>query len=76
MMKSTHALLLAAALGAGLTIASSQTHAAGPMVALGALAASSAGSAVAITEPVVVVVRRRPVVVVRRPVRRRAVIVR
>lgn len=48
MMKSTHAVLFAAALSAGLTIASSQTHAAGPMVAVGALAASSAGSAVAI----------------------------
>ena len=60
MMKSTHAVLLAAALSAGLAVASSQTHAAGPMVAPGALATSSAGSAVAIAEPAVVVVRKAP----------------
>ena len=68
-------LPLAAALSAGLVVAGSETHAAGPMVTPGALATSSAESAVAIAEPAVVVVRRRAVV--RRPVvRRRAVIVR
>jgi hypothetical protein len=73
-MKSTQmALMLAAALSAGLAFASSETRAAGPM-APGALATSSAISAVTITEPAVVVVRRRAVV--RRPVvRRRPVVI-
>jgi hypothetical protein len=74
-MKTIHAVLLAAGLVAGLAIASSETNAAGPMLAPGALATSSAGTAAAIVEPTVVVVRRRAVV--RRPVVvRRRVIVR
>ena len=47
-MKSTYTMLFAAALMAGLAVASSQTYAAGPMVAPGALATSSAGSAVSV----------------------------
>ena len=74
-MKTTHTVLLAAGLVAGLAVASSETYAAGPMLAPVALATSSAGTAVAIVEPTVVVVRRRAVV--RRPVVvRRRVIVR
>jgi len=80
-MKMTHLVLLAAGLVAGLTIASQQANAAGPMVAPGAIGMSSAGTAVTMLEPTVVVVhRRRPVVVhrhvVRRPVVHRRVIVR
>jgi hypothetical protein len=73
-MKTTYAVLLAAGLFAGLVVASSETFAAGPMLAPGALATTSAGSGAAILEPAVVVVRRRAVV--RRPVVRRRVIVR
>jgi hypothetical protein len=74
-MNSTHMVLLAAGLVAGLAVASSETYAVGPMLAPGALATSSAGTAAAILEPAVVVVRRRAVV--RRPVVvRRRVIVR
>ncbi|MGZ8410567.1 MAG: hypothetical protein ACXWVS_11720 [Hyphomicrobium sp.] len=74
-MKTTRTVLLAAGLVAGLAVASSETYAAGPMLAPVALATSSAGTAVAIVEPTVVVVRRRAVV--RRPVVvRRRVIVR
>ena len=74
-MKTTHMALFAAGLFAALAIASSETYAAGAMIAPGALATSSAGNGVAIVEPTVVVVRRRAVV--RRPVVvRRRVIVR
>jgi hypothetical protein len=64
--------LLAAGLVAGLALASSETFAAGPMLAPGALATTSAGSAASIVEQAVVVVRRRAVV--RRPVVRRRVV--
>jgi hypothetical protein len=72
-MKTTHTVLLAAGLVAGLALASSETSAAGPMIASGALATTSVGSAEGIVEKTVVVVRRRavvrrPVAVVRRPV--------
>ena len=66
-------VLLTAGLVAGLAVASSETYAAGPMLAPGALATSSAESTVAIAEPAVVVVRKRAVV---GPVVRRRVIVR
>ena len=59
---------------AGLALASSETFAAGPMIAPGALATTSVGSAEASVEKTVVVVRRRAVV--RRPVVRRHVVVR
>jgi hypothetical protein len=77
-MKTT---LLAAGLVAGLALASSETFAAGPMIAPGALATTSVGSAEAIVEKTVVVVRRRavvrrPVAVHRRVVVRRPVVVR
>jgi hypothetical protein len=72
MMNSTRMVLLAAGLVAGLAVASSETYAAGPMLAPWALATSSAGSAASIVEQAVVVVRRP----VRRPVVRRRVIVR
>ncbi len=73
MMKTTHTVVLAAGLVAGLALASSEAFAAGPMIAPGALAMASGGSAEAIVEKTVVVVRRRAVV--RRPVvvRRRVV---
>jgi hypothetical protein len=73
-MKTTHTVLLAAGLVAGLVLASSETFAAGPMIAPGALATTSVGSSDAMMEKTVVVVRRRAVV--RRPVvvRRRAVV--
>ena len=79
-MKTTHTVLLAAGLVAGLALASSETFAAGPMIAPG-LATTSVGSAEAIVEKTVVVVRRRavvrrPVVVHRRAVVRRPVAVR
>jgi hypothetical protein len=83
-MKTKHAVLLAAGLVAGLALASSETFAAGPMIAPGALATTSVGSAEAIMEKTVVVVRRRAVVrrpvavhrrvVVRRPAVRRRVV--
>ena len=63
-----------AGLVAGLALASSETFAAGPMIAPGALATTSVGSAEASVEKTVVVVRRRAVV--RRPVVRRHVVVR
>ena len=44
-MKTTHTVLLAAGLVAGLALASSETFAAGPMIAPGALATTSVGSA-------------------------------
>ena len=47
-MKTTHTVLLAAGLVAGLALASSETFAAGPMIAPGALATTSVGSAEAI----------------------------
>ena len=80
MMKTTHTVMLAAGLVAGLALASSEAFAAGPMIAPGALATTSVGSA-AIVEKTVVVVRRRavvrrPVVVRRRAVVRRPVVVR
>jgi hypothetical protein len=65
-IKTKHTVLLAAGLVAGLALASSETFAAGPMIAPGALATTSVGSAEAIVEKTVVVVRRRAVV--RRPV--------
>ena len=79
-MKTTHTVLLAAGLVAGLALASSETFAAGPMIAPGALA-TTVGSAEAIVEKTVVVVRRRavvrrPVGVHRRAVVRRPVVVR
>jgi hypothetical protein len=61
-MKTTHTVLLAAGLVAGLVLASSETFAAGPMIAPGALATTSVGSADAMVEKTVVVVRRRAVV--------------
>jgi hypothetical protein len=61
-MKTKHTVLLAAGLVAGLALASSETLAAGPMIAPGALATTSVGSADAIVEKTVVVVRRRAVV--------------
>ena len=72
-MKTTHTVLLAAGLVAGLALASSETLAAGPMIGPG-LATTSVGSAEALVEKTVVVVRRRAVV--RRPVvvHRRAVV--
>ena len=73
-MKTTHTVLLAAGLVAGLALASSETFASGPMIAPGALATTSVGSAEASVEKTVVVVRRRAVV--RRPVVRRHVLVR
>ena len=72
-MNRTYTLLFAAVMG-GLAVASSQTYAAGPMLSVGALVASSAKDAVTMIEPAVVVVRRRAVV--RRPVVRRRVIIR
>src|SRR5271165_1846442 len=64
-MKTTHTVLLAAGLVAGLALASSETFAAGPMIAPGALATTSVGSAEAIVQKTAVVVHRRAV---RRPV--------
>ena len=65
---------------AKLALASSETFAAGPMIAPGALATTSVGSAEAIVEKTVVVRRRavvrRPVAVHRRVVVRRPVVVR
>ena len=61
-MKTTHTVLLAAGLVAGLALASSETFAAGPMIAPGALATTAVGSAEASVEKTVVVVRRRAVV--------------
>ena len=80
-MKTKHMVLLGACLVAGLALASSETFAAGPIIAPGALATTSVGSAEAIVEKTVVVVRRRavvrrPVVVHRRAVVRRPVAVR
>jgi hypothetical protein len=80
-MKTIHTVLLAAGLVAGLALAGSETFAAGPMIAPGALATTSVGSAEAIVEKTVVVVRRRavvrrPVAVHRRVVVRRPVAVR
>jgi hypothetical protein len=80
-MKTTHTVLLAAGLVAGLVLASSETFATGPMIAPGALATTSVESADAMVEKTVVVVRRRavvrrPVVVRRRAVVRRPVVVR
>jgi UDP-3-O-[3-hydroxymyristoyl] glucosamine N-acyltransferase len=78
-MKTKHTVLLAAGLVAGLALASSETFAAGPMIAPGALATTSVGSAEAIVEKTVVVRRRavvrRPVAVHRRVVVRRPVAV-
>lgn len=74
-MKTTQKTLLLAGLIAGLALASSEAFAAGPMIAPGALATTSVGSAEATVEKTVVVVhrrhvvRRRPVVVHRRVVR-------
>jgi hypothetical protein len=72
-MKTKHTVLLAAGLVAGLALASSETFAAGPMIAPGGLATSSVGSPEAIVEKTVVVRRRavvrRPVAVHRRVVR-------
>jgi UDP-3-O-[3-hydroxymyristoyl] glucosamine N-acyltransferase len=64
----------------GLALASSETFAAGPMIAPGAIATTSVASAEAIVEKTVVAVRRRavvrrPVVVHRRAVVRRPVVV-
>jgi len=69
-MKTTHTLLLAGVLAAGLALASSESFAAVPMMAQGALA-TNGGARI---EKVVVVVHRRvvhrgPVVVHRRVVR-------
>jgi hypothetical protein len=78
-MKTKHTVLLAAGLVAGLALASSETFAAGPMIAPGGLATTSVGSAEAIVEKIVVVRRRavvrRPVAVHRRVVVRRPVAV-
>jgi len=73
-MKTTHTVLLAAGLVAGLALASSETFAAGPIDPCQGAATTSVGSAEASVEKTVVVVRRRAVV--RRPVVRRHGVVR
>jgi hypothetical protein len=71
-MRTTQSLAALGTLLMGLGIASSSTHAAGPLLAPAALATSSSASASVIAEPTRVVVRGGTAVV-RHPVARRAV---